>query len=48
MVDKPELALEELIEERFSAGTKIIHPAFPAYLKLARRSNSNVEQMGGI
>ena len=37
MVDKLKLALEEMIEEWFSSGTKIIHPAFPAYLKASEK-----------
>ena len=29
--------LEKLVEDWFSTGTKIIHPVFPAYLKVGER-----------
>lgn len=37
MIEKPNLTPEELIEGWFLNGTKIIHPAFPAYLKTSEK-----------
>jgi|HubBroStandDraft_4_1064222.scaffolds.fasta_scaffold890487_2 hypothetical protein len=34
---KRKLKLEDLIEDVFLNGTKLIHPAFPAYLKTGER-----------